>query len=72
MTSNQNPYAMQDAAHERMLAETNAAEAFAEEFPEWEQSADPERFVSEADYNAATPAEWEGLQAALDWEALDR
>ncbi len=28
----------------------------------------PEDFVTEDDFNAATPDEWEGLQAALDWE----
>jgi hypothetical protein len=28
----------------------------------------PDDFVSEDDYNAATPAEWDGLQTVLDWE----
>jgi hypothetical protein len=34
----------------------------------FDQIHDPERFVSEAEYNAATPAEWEALATVLDWE----
>lgn len=36
-----------------------------------QRNLDPERFVSEDDFDAATPQEWTDLQNVLDWEAFE-
>lgn len=71
MNSNQNPYAMQDAFYADEAEYAEAVESFSQEFPDWVESVNPDRFVSEADYNAATPQEWADLQFVLDWESFE-
>lgn len=51
-----------EAAHERVVSE------FGEDYADRE--ADPERFVSEADYFAPTEQDRADLQVVLDWEAF--
>ena len=62
---------------DRYLAEQEEAEAahewavseFGEDYADRE--ADPERFVSEAEYNAATAQDWADLDMIRDWEAFE-
>jgi hypothetical protein len=44
---------------------------FADVFPDWqEREDDPERFVPEAEWNAATDADFRDLEVIRDWEAF--
>lgn len=57
-----------EARYQQAMAEAEAAAEAAEEEAEY---TDPERFVSEADYNAPTAQDREDLQTVLDWEAFE-
>lgn len=57
-----------EARYQQAMAEAEAAAEAAEDEAE---VTDPERFVSERDFDAATPQDWADLQAVLDWEAFE-